>query len=44
MEIHTAKPSLPGSSPLDVEISSAKLKSVNHQILAELIQAGSQIL
>jgi hypothetical protein len=48
IEKHTAEPLVPGSSHLEVEISIAKLKKYkspgSDQILAELIQAGDEIL
>jgi hypothetical protein len=48
IEIHTAEPLVPGLSPLKVKIAIAKLKkhksSGSDQILAELIQAGGEIL
>jgi hypothetical protein len=48
IEIHTAEPLLPDSSPLEVEIAIAKLKRYkspgNDQISAELISAGGEIL
>jgi hypothetical protein len=48
MEIHTAKPLVPQSSPFEVEIVIPKLKRYKllgiDQILAEVIQAGGQIL
>jgi hypothetical protein len=47
-EIHTAEPSVPGPSRLEVEIATAKLKKYkspgSDQIPAELIQAGGEIL
>jgi hypothetical protein len=47
-EIHTAKPIVPGTSYLEVEIAIAKLKKYKYpgsdQILAELKQAGNEIL
>jgi hypothetical protein len=43
-EVHTSEPLVPGPSPLEVEITIAKLKkyksSGSDQIPAELIQAG----
>jgi hypothetical protein len=48
IEIHTAEPLVPDPSPFEVEIATAKLKNYkvpsSNQILAELIQAGSEIL
>jgi hypothetical protein len=47
IEIHTAEPLVPGPSRLEVEIAIAKLKYKspgNDQILAELFQAGGEIL
>jgi hypothetical protein len=48
IEIHTAEPLVPDPSPCDVEIAIAKLKRYkspgSDQILAELIQAGGEIL
>jgi hypothetical protein len=48
MEIHEAEPLVPDLTPLEVEVAIAKLKKyklpVNDQILAELIQAGNEIL
>jgi hypothetical protein len=47
-EVHTAEPLVPGHSCLEVEISIAKFKKYklpdSDQILAELIQAGGEIL
>jgi hypothetical protein len=47
-EVNTTEPLVPGPSCLDVEISTAKLKKYkspgSDQILAELIQAGGEIL
>jgi hypothetical protein len=44
IEVHTAKPLVPGTSRLEVEIAIAKLKKYkspgNDKIPAELIQAG----
>jgi hypothetical protein len=44
IEIHTSKPSVPESSPLQVEIAIAKFEKYkspgSHQIPAELIQTG----
>jgi hypothetical protein len=46
--LYTAEPLVPGPSHLEVEIAIAKLKEYkspgNHQILAEMIQAGGEIL
>jgi hypothetical protein len=46
IEVHTAKPLVPGRSRLEVEIAIAKLKkyksSGSDQIRAELIQAGGK--
>jgi hypothetical protein len=48
IEIHTSEPLLSGPSCLEVEIAIAKFKKYkllgSDQILAELIQAGGQIL
>jgi sorting nexin-29 len=44
IEVHTAEPLVPGPSRLEVEIAIAKLKKCSDQILAELIQAGGEIL
>jgi hypothetical protein len=48
IEVHMAKQLVPGSSRLEVEISTAKLKKCkspgNDEILAELIQAEDEIL
>jgi hypothetical protein len=48
IEIHTAKPLVPGPSHLEVKISIAKLKKYkspgSDQIPAELYQAGSETL
>jgi hypothetical protein len=48
IEVNTAEPLLPGPNHLEVEISIAKLKKYkspgSDQILAELIQAGGEIL
>jgi hypothetical protein len=48
LEVHTAEPSVPGSSLLEAEIAIAKVKKYklpgSDQILAELIQAGGEIL
>jgi hypothetical protein len=48
IEVHMAEPLGPGPSHLEVEIAIAKLKnyklSGSDQILAELIQAGGEIL
>jgi hypothetical protein len=48
IEVHTAEPLVPGPSCLEVEIAIAKLKKYkspgSDQILAELIQAGGEIL
>jgi hypothetical protein len=48
IEIHTAEPLVPDPSPFEVEIAIAKLKTYkspgSDQILAELIQAGGEIL
>jgi predicted nucleic acid-binding protein len=48
IEIHTAELLVPDPSHFEVELASAKLKkyklSVSDQILAELIQAGSETL
>jgi hypothetical protein len=48
IEVHTVEPLVPGPSRLEVEISIAKLKKYkspgSDQILAELIQAGGEIL
>jgi hypothetical protein len=48
IEIHTAEPLVPDPSPFELEIANAKLKSYKlpgrDQILAELIQAGGEIL
>jgi hypothetical protein len=48
IEIHTAEPSVPGFSPLDIEYSIAKLKKYklpgSGQILAEKIQAEGETL
>jgi hypothetical protein len=48
IDIYTAEPLVPGSSRLEVEIAIAKLKEYkspgSDQILAELIQAGGEIL
>jgi hypothetical protein len=48
IEVHTAKPLVPGPSCLEVKIAIAKFKknksSGNDQIPAELIQAGGKIL
>jgi hypothetical protein len=48
IEVHTAEPLVPGPSRLEVEIAIAKLKKYkslgSDQILAELIQAGGEIL
>jgi hypothetical protein len=44
IEVHTAKPLVPGPNRLEVEIAVAELKTYkspgSDQILAELIQAG----
>jgi hypothetical protein len=48
IEVHMAEPLVPVSSRLEVEIATAKLKKYksqgSDQILAELIQAGGEIL
>jgi hypothetical protein len=48
VEIHTAEPVGPDPSPVEVEIAIAKMKRYKSpdkdQILAELIQAGGEIL
>jgi hypothetical protein len=48
IEIHTAEPLVPDRGPCEVEIAIAKLKRYKSpgsaQILAELIQAGAEIL
>jgi hypothetical protein len=48
LEIHTAKPLVRDPSPVEVEIAIAKLRRYklqgSDQILAELIQAGGEIL
>jgi hypothetical protein len=48
IEVHTAEPSVPGPSRLEVEIAIAKLTNYkspgSDQIPAELIQAGGKIL
>jgi hypothetical protein len=48
IEIHTAEPLVPDSSPSDVEIAIAKFKKHkspdSDQIKAELIQAGGETL
>jgi hypothetical protein len=48
IEVHTAEALVPGPSHLQVEIAIAKLKKYKSpgtdQILAELIQAGGEIL
>jgi hypothetical protein len=48
IEVHTAKPLVPHPRHFDVEIAIAKLKKYkspgSNQILAELIQAGGEIL
>jgi hypothetical protein len=48
IEVHMAEPLVPGPSCLEVEIAIAKLKKYkspgSDQILAELIQAGGEIL
>jgi hypothetical protein len=48
IEVHTAEPLVPGPSHLEVEIAIANLKkyksTCSHQIPAELIQAGGEIL
>jgi hypothetical protein len=48
IEVHTAGQLIPDSSRLEVEIDIAKLKTYkspgSEQILAELIQAGGEIL
>jgi hypothetical protein len=48
IEVHTAKPLVPGPSRLEVETAIAKLRKYKSpgcdQIPAELIQAGSEIL
>jgi hypothetical protein len=48
IEVYTAEPLVPGSSPLEVEIAIAKLKKYkspgSDQILAELFQAGGKML
>jgi hypothetical protein len=48
IEVHMAEPLVPGPSRLEVEIAIAKLKMYkspgSDQILAELIQAGGEIL
>jgi hypothetical protein len=48
VEVHTAEPLVPGLSRLEVEIAIAELKKYkspsSDQILAELIQAGGEIL
>jgi hypothetical protein len=48
IELHTAEQLVPGPSRLEVEIAIAKLKRFkspgSDQILAELIQAGGEIL
>jgi hypothetical protein len=47
-EVHTVEPLVPGPSRREVEIAIAKLKKYkstgSDQILAELIQAGGEIL
>jgi hypothetical protein len=48
IEVHTAEPLVPGPSRLEVETAIATLKQYkspgSDQILAELIQAGGEIL
>jgi hypothetical protein len=48
IEVHTAEPSVPGPSRLEVEIAIAKLKKYkslgSDQIPPELIQAGGEML
>jgi hypothetical protein len=48
IEVHTAKPLVPGPSHIEVEIAIAELKKYkppgSDQILGELIQAGGEIL
>jgi hypothetical protein len=48
IEVHTAEPLVPGPSCLEVKIAVAKLRKYKspgiHQIPAELIQAGGEIL
>jgi hypothetical protein len=48
IEVHTAEPLVPGSSPLEDEIANAKLKKYEspsgEQILAQLIQEYAEIL
>jgi hypothetical protein len=48
IEVHTAEPLVPGPVRLEVKIAIAKLKKYkspgSDQILAELIQAGGEIL
>jgi hypothetical protein len=48
IEVHTAEPLVPGPSRLEVEITILKLRKYkspgSDQILAELIQAGGEIL
>jgi hypothetical protein len=48
IEIHTAEPLAPYPSPFEVEIAITKLKRyklpVSDRILAELVQAGGEIL
>jgi hypothetical protein len=48
IEVHTTEPLVPGPSCLEVEIAITKLKKYkspgSNQILAELIQAGGEIL
>jgi hypothetical protein len=48
IEVHMAKPLVPGPSRLEVEIATAKLKKSkspgSDQISAELIQAGGEML
>jgi hypothetical protein len=48
IEVHTAKPLVPGPSHLEVEIAIAELKRYKlpdrDQILAEMVQAGGKIL
>jgi hypothetical protein len=33
IEVHTAQPLVPGSSRLEVEIATARLKSINRQVV-----------
>jgi hypothetical protein len=39
IEIHTAEPLVPESSPFEVEIAIAKFKNINHQVVIKFRQS-----